>query len=209
MLLFKILSNSDKEAAVLAIPEVCTCKIIILYHSSLFVGHQGVIKTYLTICDKFLIPNLIHYLHSYIKSCHICQLSCKEKPPGRQLQTRFNINYRPLSKLNMDLKVMPRSHQGHKYILYIIDKVNNYLIMVPIYQPKAEEIGDALIKHVITKYCIPDCIIMDQESAFMSSLINYLFSKLHIKMKTVAPYNHQSYWQNMELNLYQLFERST
>ena len=33
---------------------------------------------------------------------------------------------------------------------------------------------------------------MDQESAFMSSPINYLFSKLDIKIKTVAPYNHQS-----------------
>ena len=33
---------------------------------------------------------------------------------------------------------------------------------------------------------------MDQESAFMSSLINYLFSELDIKIKTVAPYNHQS-----------------
>ena len=33
---------------------------------------------------------------------------------------------------------------------------------------------------------------MDQESACMSSLINYLFSKLDIKIKTVAPYNHQS-----------------
>ena len=86
---------------------------------------------------------------------------------------------------------MPRSHKGHKYILWIIE-VTNYLITVPIYQSKAEEIGDALIEHIVTKYCIPDCIIMDQESAFMFSLINYLFSKLDIKIKTVAPYNHQS-----------------
>ena len=33
---------------------------------------------------------------------------------------------------------------------------------------------------------------MDQDSAFMSLLINYLFKKLDIKIKTVAPYNHQS-----------------
>ena len=33
---------------------------------------------------------------------------------------------------------------------------------------------------------------MDQEIAFMSSLINYLFIKLDIKINTVAPYNHQS-----------------
>ena len=44
-LLFKIVSNPDKEATVLAIPEVCADKIITLYHSSLFAGHQGVIKT--------------------------------------------------------------------------------------------------------------------------------------------------------------------
>ena len=33
---------------------------------------------------------------------------------------------------------------------------------------------------------------MDEDSAFMSSLMNYLFNKLDIKIKTVTPYNHQS-----------------
>ena len=32
---------------------------------------------------------------------------------------------------------------------------------------------------------------MDQDNVFMSSLMNYLFKKLDIKIKTVAPYNHQ------------------
>ena len=91
----------------------------------------------------------------------------------------------------MDLKVMPRSGKGHKFILCIIDEVTNYLITVPIYQSKAEEVGEALIDHVITKYCIPDCIVMDQDSAFMSSLMNYLFNKFNIKIKMVAPFNHQ------------------
>ena len=69
----------EKETAVLAIPEMCADKVITLYHKSLFAGHQGVIKTYLTTSDKFFIPNLIHYLRSYIKWCHICQLSRNEK----------------------------------------------------------------------------------------------------------------------------------
>ena len=33
---------------------------------------------------------------------------------------------------------------------------------------------------------------MDQDSTFMSSLMNYLFTKFNIKTKKVAPYNHQS-----------------
>ena len=189
-LLFKI--NPKKETAVFVVPETCVDKIITLYHSSLFAGHQGVIKTYLTISDKLFIPNLIHYLRSYIKGCHICQLVQNEKPPPRQLQARINPNYIPLYRLSMDLKVMPRSHKGHRYILCIIDEVTNYLMTVPIFQARSEEIGETLIENVITKYCIPEYIIMDQDSMFMSSLMTYLLDKFNIKIKTVAPYNHQS-----------------
>ena len=74
-LIFKLVMMPEKEAAVLAIPEVCIDKIIALYHTSLFAGHQGVVKTYLTMKEKFFIPNLMHYLRSFIKGCHICQLS--------------------------------------------------------------------------------------------------------------------------------------
>ena len=55
--LFKINPTPGKEKALLAIPVVCVDKIIMLYHASLFAGHQGMIKTYLTISDKFFVPN--------------------------------------------------------------------------------------------------------------------------------------------------------
>ena len=77
---------------------------------------------------------------------------------------------------------MPGSHKGHKFILCIIDEVSNYLITIPIYPAKPEEIGEALIENVITTYCIPENSIMDQDSAFMSSLMTYLFTKFNIKI---------------------------
>ena len=149
--LFKLTTIPGKEAALLAIPEMCADKIISLYHSNLFAGHQGVIKTYLTINDRFFIPNLMHYLGQYIKGCHICQLNRKDKPPVRQLQTRINLNYRPLLRLSMDLNVMLRSGTGHRYILSIIDEVLNYMITAPIKHSRLEEIGEALINDVISK----------------------------------------------------------
>ena len=92
-----------------------------------------------------------------------------------------------MSRLSMDLKVMPRSQKGHKYILCIIDEVTNYLVSAPLYQAKSEEVGEALIEHVVSKYGTPEYIMMDQDSAFMSSLMNYLFKSLGIKIKTVGP----------------------
>ena len=97
-----------------------------------------------------------------------------------------------MSRLSMDLKVMPRSQKGHQYILCVKDEVTNYLVSAPLYQAKSEEVGEALIKHAITKYGTPEYIMMDQDSAFMSSLMNYLFKALGIKIKTVGPYNHKS-----------------
>ena len=149
----------------------------------MFAGQQGFIKTYLTISDKFFIPNLIQYLRSYIKECHLCQLACNEKPLPRQLQARINPNYVPMSRLSMDLKVMPRLYKRHRYILCVTDEVTNYLVTVPIFQVRSEEIGEALIENVITKYCIPEYIIMDQDSAFMSSLMTSLFTNLILKLK--------------------------
>ena len=125
-------------------------KIIMLYHTSLLAGHQGVIKTYLTISDKFFIPGQMHHLRSFLKWCHICQLVRNAKPSVRQLQTRIHLNYRPLSRLIMDLKVIPRSQKGHQYILCIVDEMTNYLVTVPLYQTRSEGVGEALIENVIT-----------------------------------------------------------
>ena len=92
----------------------------------------------------------------------------------------------------MDLKVMPKSQKGHKCVLCIIDEVTNFLITVLIFQAGSEEVGGALLEHVITKHCIPDYIIMDQDSAFMSYIMSYIFHRLNIKIKTIASCNHQS-----------------
>ena len=54
-LIFKLVMMPDKELAVLTIPEICVEKIIALYHTSPFTGHQGVVKTYLTMRDKSFI----------------------------------------------------------------------------------------------------------------------------------------------------------
>ena len=56
---------------------------------------------------------------------------------------------------------MPKSHKGHKFILCVIDDMTYYLITMPIYHARSEEIEDALIDNVISKYGMPEYMIMD------------------------------------------------
>ena len=66
---------------------------------------------------------------------------------------------------------MPRSYKSQKYILCIIDEVTNYLIIVPMHQAKSEEMRDALIENVITKYSIPEHITVDLDSTVCLGLL--------------------------------------
>ena len=61
---------------VLSIPEICTDNIIILYHSSLFAGHQGMIKIYLTINDNFYTRFNTLFMLTYKRVSHL--LAIKE-----------------------------------------------------------------------------------------------------------------------------------
>ena len=97
-----------------------------------------------------------------------------------------------MSRLSMDLKMMPRSQKRHQFILCVMDKMTNYLVTAPLYQARSEEAGEALIELIVSKFCIPDYMMMDQDSTFMSSLMSYLFKKLGITIKTVGPHNHKS-----------------
>ena len=45
-LLLRLVTTPERETEFLALPEICAEKIITLYHSSLFAGHQGVMKRY-------------------------------------------------------------------------------------------------------------------------------------------------------------------
>ena len=74
----------------------------------------------------------------------------------------------------------------------MIDEMTNYLITAPLYQVRSEEVGEALIENVISKFDTLDYVMMDQDSAFMSSLMSYLFKTLGITIRMVGPYNHKS-----------------
>ena len=132
----------------LAIPEICRDRITTLYHSSLFTGQREVIKQVL-----YTRPCAFVFIHQGMPHMSI----------GKKRQTTDKTTAN--NNIGKDLKVMPKSHKGPKIILCVIDKVTIYLITAPIYQSRSEEIGEALIENVISKYCVLDYIIMDLESA--------------------------------------------
>ena len=138
-LLFRLHTTPGKESATLALPKSYVDRIITLYHSSIFGGHQFIFKMYLTINEMFFIPDLICYSKAYLKGCQICQPCSNEKPQHWHLQHGINPNYKARTRLSMDLKVIPKSYKEHRFILVDIDQVTNFMVIIPIHQSRSDK----------------------------------------------------------------------
>ena len=167
-----------------------------LYHNSLSGCHTGVTKTCMTISEWFYCLNLAHHVQAYITSCHVCQLLKSGKRFDRPFHKRINLNVLSLTKVSMDIKEMPsaisKTGKPCKFLLVLLCKTSNFVVLVPLQSTTAGDICTAIKRDFIAHYRPPNCIICNQDPAFMSNLTSYFASQLGFKLYTVGITNHKS-----------------
>ena len=133
--LFRIKLDKNKSVPpqlLLCIPETFIPAILYQYHDLVLAGHQGVLRTYLTLKQKYWFPNMFLFIRKYILSCSTCQ-SRKEKDSTIGAHyPRIPLSFRPMSEISADVKHMPPLRLGYSYILLCTCQVSNYVIGIPI-----------------------------------------------------------------------------
>ena len=175
----------------LCIPSSNIELLIHQYHTSLIQGYNG-IKIYRTISDRFYCPNLAFDFRAYITGCHLCQLLKYAKRFNRPFQKRINLNTSSLTKISMDFKHMPKSTLNYQFILVLLCKVLNFMVVEYTKTNKAPEVCKVSFKTFLRYFRSPTHIVTDQDPAFMSSLCQYFFIAFGMKLVTVSPPNHKS-----------------
>ena len=126
-LLFKLMPNLvGIYTYLLCIPSSKIELLLHQYHTTLKGEHNGIIKT---ISDRLYCPNLAFHLRAYITGCHLCQLFKNAKRFSRAFQNRINLNTPSLMKICMDFKSMPKSTSNYKFILVLLCKVSNFMVV--------------------------------------------------------------------------------
>ena len=99
---------------------------------------------------------------------------------------------KPFQRIAMDI-IGPflRSNNGNKYILTICDYAMRYLEAIPIPNTEAITIAKELVS-VIARVGIPDKILTDQGSNFMSRLLQEMYLLLNISRLRTSPYHPQT-----------------
>jgi hypothetical protein len=77
------------------------------------------------------------------------------------------------------------TEDGYKYILMCQDNLGKYLIASPMLTQTAEEVT-AFLRHIVLQYGIPQFIVTDQGSQFMSDMFKRLCKLLKLNL-TLLP----------------------
>ena len=86
---------------------------------------------------------------------------------------------------------LPRSRSGNRYILVVCDYATRYPEAMPLRNIDAEHVAEELVK-MFSRVGIPNEILTDQGSNFMSQLLAELYRLLHIQPIRTSPYHPQT-----------------
>ena len=147
--------TGDSEP-ILCIPTSKIDIFLDLFHSSILGGHMGMLKSILTLQQRFYCPNLVYHVRMYIISCHVCQTFKHHKWFGRPLNRRIiDINAPTLTHISMNIKHMPPSKEKFLYILVLLCEASNFIVAAPMKTATAPEICNTIMNHFIGYFGTP------------------------------------------------------
>ena len=127
-----------------------------------------------------------------IQKCSICAQFRNvktENPPLKPLE----IPDRKFKTWSIDfMGPLPKTNQGNKYIFIAVCNLSKWVEAFHTKDMTAETVVEIFMKQIIPRFGIPENLISDRGSNFLSNTMKLLYNKLHINKKTSAPYSPQS-----------------
>lgn len=118
--------RGGEEVEQLVLPKVCRTTVLELAHSIPMAEHLGKEKTTKRILRQFYWPTLHRDVAEYCQRCDACQKTSGKKASRAPL-VPLPIISQPFKRIAMDIVgPLPKSSQGHRYILVVCDYATRY-----------------------------------------------------------------------------------
>ncbi|GBG84261.1 hypothetical protein CBR_g38232 [Chara braunii] len=155
------------------------------YHDSRLADHFGVNRTIARLRQRFRWPDLITDVTRYCDSCEVCRRSKpRNRNPYGELRP-MSIPQEPGLSIAMDVTgPFPRNRLGHDGILTVMDRLSKYARFLPCkYYSTAPELARLLHTGWICGHGVPEDIVSDRDTRFMSAFWTALMQESGTKMK--------------------------
>ena len=170
-------------------PEKLRPAILKYWHESLFGGHLADFKMLASLNNTFSWINQAEDVKCFVRSCPTCQ---EYKPILRKTCLLGTFDPRiPFQYVFLDIVEVCKSRKGNNYALVLIDGFSGFFYSEGPKRTTTESCIKALTA-ILAKSCIPQTIVLDQQSALTSKGFKSLAKRLDIKLEYISPAVHQS-----------------
>lgn len=140
------------------------------FHFSPTGGHQGVKRTVERLQQSYHWPGLVKDVKNMIRTCEICNKNKYGKATKMPMQITSTAT-KPFQRIALDIVgPLPESEDGFKYLLTFQDDLTKFVGAIPIPNQEAQTVAKEFVSHVVLRFGIPDSILTDQGSNFLSDL---------------------------------------
>ena len=174
----------------LVVPKELRRQVMSVNHESAFSGHLGAKKTEVRILPNFFWPGLRQDVIRFCRSCDVCQRTVKRGSVRKVPLGSMPLIDTPFKRVAVDIvgPIAPPSEAGHRYILTLVDYATRYPEAVPLKKIITEAVAEALLD-IYSRVGIPEEVLTDQGTQFMSECMQEVSRLLSIKGLTSTPYH--------------------
>ena len=175
----------------LVLPQKCRKVVLRLANNIPLAGHLGIRKTRARVLQRYYWPGVFTDIAKYCRTCEVCQRSQPRRPTKVKMIT-MPIVVKPFQQIAMDfVGPLPRTQRGNRFILTMCDYATRYPEAIPLPSTEAGRVAKELVS-VFARVGVPDEILMDQGSNFMSALLGEVYLLLNIQRIRTTPYHPQT-----------------
>jgi transposase InsO family protein len=173
-LLFHIrLAPRNRQAShlLLVVPQ----QLIKQYHSSIWTGHYGTMKTLKRLGQaRFWWPSLIHDVKIFCRQCQLCQQT-KTSTKRIVYPLKQTSSSAPWAKTAMDFfGPLPASQLGNKYVLVVIDTFSRYVELYALATNSQAYLANIIYHQLVPRHGLPMEFLSDNGAPFASDFITTL-----------------------------------
>ena len=178
--------NNTYETVIL--PRALTAQVLKMAHDDL--GHNGTHRMYMLLKRLYYWKGLKPSVVKHVQRCYHCQQ--RNKQVVKYATLHFDVASFPMQFISMDLigEFHPPTSKGKKYALTIICMLTGYVFCIPLKTKMAEEVLQAYIDNVYSKFGGSLKILSDNGTEFKNKIFEHVAKELGVVYKLYTPPYH-------------------
>ena len=161
-------------------------------HTSLATGHPGREITYKILARDYFWPGMSAMIRKYVRNCDACGRSKPWRDGLQGLLKPLPVPERIWKEISIDfVEGLPES-DGKTILMVVTDRLSKDVVFIPLADMETETIARTFIDRVVAYHWIPDAIVSDRGSQFVSVLWSRLCEILRINRRLSTAFHPQT-----------------